>query len=381
MKVIFGLGSNTEGGSLQGRHGYLMPEGYINGWMKEMAQPVTFREESLVELRFAKNKYSLHELPLDKQPAILDRLRLIDQDAATRLAAGETVLRQVGSPAVLAIFEVGIAPWRFQLSYPYGSVDDFLAYRPDKAAASPVEVPCFAKILLDHPHAEPIYLRQDGDRWVFTDDYDSCLISRFVESLYQDELQHPGQYRNLIRRCREAVQGANILPGATKVRVDPMASLPYAWQKEWAEEIAKALDIQEATEMTLSTLQERLGYERWRALFSVGQYVVQILEPVSNINLECRVPKPMFKPVKPTAGMEILYGEERYRLEMPAGTRRGWIVTRLSDSQRLRMSAKELASILRNEAVRKHKIEMQNYQEALLARKTLTKPMEQVTLF
>jgi hypothetical protein len=40
LRRIFRYASSCEGGMLQNRSGWITPEGYIAGWMKEMASPV-----------------------------------------------------------------------------------------------------------------------------------------------------------------------------------------------------------------------------------------------------------------------------------------------------------------------------------------------------
>ncbi len=40
MTRIFARASSCEGGSLQGRGGYITPEGYISGWLNELAEPL-----------------------------------------------------------------------------------------------------------------------------------------------------------------------------------------------------------------------------------------------------------------------------------------------------------------------------------------------------
>ena len=45
MKWIFLSASSCEGGMLQNRSGQITPEGYIAGWLKELASPVEFQDQ------------------------------------------------------------------------------------------------------------------------------------------------------------------------------------------------------------------------------------------------------------------------------------------------------------------------------------------------
>ena len=47
VERIFGHASGCEGGMLQGRGGSITPEGYIRGWLKELASPVAFPKETV----------------------------------------------------------------------------------------------------------------------------------------------------------------------------------------------------------------------------------------------------------------------------------------------------------------------------------------------
>lgn len=52
------------------------------------------------------------------------------------------------------------------------------------------------------------------------------------------------------------------------------------------------------------------------------------------------------KSAKPQAGMVVKYGGHEYRLDTPAGPRKGWRVTRVSDAMVFRMSSRQLADAL-----------------------------------
>ena len=52
------------------------------------------------------------------------------------------------------------------------------------------------------------------------------------------------------------------------------------------------------------------------------------------------------------AGVDVKYGNECYRLDFPAGPRRGWSVCRISDGRPFRMSARQLSdSVVRVDGV------------------------------
>src|SRR5262249_51474603 len=48
MRGIFLHGSSCEGGMLQTPHGHITPEGYIDGWLKELAAPRALSTPSII---------------------------------------------------------------------------------------------------------------------------------------------------------------------------------------------------------------------------------------------------------------------------------------------------------------------------------------------
>ena len=90
VERIFGHASACEGGMLQGRGGSITPEGYIRGWLKELASPVVFPKET-VALKIGKQGLCA-AIPETAWPNVSERLGMIGRiDLRDRLAAGEAI--------------------------------------------------------------------------------------------------------------------------------------------------------------------------------------------------------------------------------------------------------------------------------------------------
>jgi hypothetical protein len=272
MKKIFMHASACEGESLQNRSGHITPEGYIRGWLNELAAPVEFPDR-LVSLRFGR---SIPEEKVDfvkKTLAEMGRSDLLDP-----LVAGEAVhvsainevhvITALYGPRKIAawhIFDAGGVPYSDR-RHPE------LGYAPAPARSFDLDATSFLRV----GEEERLMQRTDGSwycaGWAYR------IVGDFVEDLWKAELDKPGSYFKRIRAYRAAVRNAPVLPLAdAKVRVDTRVVLENAYEQRAVKEFGNKHPV----------TQSATGFEI--------RPTVELLYQVTNLPVECTtwiVPSP-----------------------------------------------------------------------------------------
>jgi hypothetical protein len=206
MTRIFAMASSCEGGGLQGRGGYITPEGYISGWLNELAEPLempNFKNK----VAFGSNFYAT--IPESLRERVLKGLEEegFNEQAKALCVDGFEATLHDDIDVLRAIYvkhrnELG--PWRFISSsfaiahyMPYCKE---LGYTPLKDKTYQTSVPKMFEV-----HTERLAVEQpDG---VFRVDGASYwCTAMFIASYGLTELAHPGTFRKSIKAFRESVK-------------------------------------------------------------------------------------------------------------------------------------------------------------------------------
>lgn len=235
MRWIFLAGSHCEGGMLQSRSGHITPEGYITGWLKELANPVAMCDKSF-ELRVGDNFYAtVPKGSLDKIVALLGTIGREDVAKHLESGIGLPVSLYQDAELLCALYKGHpVAPWRLfnRSSAPvHGPRDASLGYAPVSTKGAEMAVPAFLK--LDRENR--LIQRPDGS-W-YCGGWEYSIVSHFVANLWQEELNAPGSFRHRIKNYRDAVKGAQSMPDGMKVLVNLAAEVDGSYAREVLERL------------------------------------------------------------------------------------------------------------------------------------------------
>lgn len=222
MRLIFWSASSAEGGMLQGPGGrWLTPEGYVSGYLKELANPVEIHDRSF-DLSVGHGWSAV--IGADSFPKIRAKLEGIGEAAiAGALDQGETVTVSLFEHAeALSVIFDGVDLWASRIlqgySTPtYGTRNPSLGYAPAKVKPPLQDTLRVLKISQDD--ANIIVQHPDGswrcDGWGYS------YVANYVKNLWETELKYPGSFRSLIKSYRQAIDGAPTIPaGGVTIVVD-----------------------------------------------------------------------------------------------------------------------------------------------------------------
>lgn len=311
--------------------------------MAALQKPLEFNAEQVVTLRIGGAHYSLEE---NKRDAIITAVRGADDDeAADQLADGRQVRRQVGSPTVLAIMALGIMPWRLELHCPAGSINTDLGYNPMAVKSSPLQLPRVAKLKTNF---EECFVLSDNG-WSCRG-WDSSVAARFTESLHENELQHPGTYRNLIKSYREACKAAPVFDDSAMVQFRDPVPNAHIWVLDSYQRVTAGLCITSPASVPLAAIRARLEADSSLSydFHSASENGLITLDRDAPLVATAVADEPVFTVPKPTTGMLVPYGGVTYKLLSPVAPRKGWQVERISDGVVFRMKSKQIAESLHN---------------------------------
>lgn len=231
MRGIFRSAGSCEGGMLKGAGGRdITPEGYIQGWFKELANPVSFKDQTF-ELEVGDSLYST--VPQDEFDMTKERLTANGFEAeAIQLENGEKLnvsLYEHGE-LLASIYDGNVGAWRIirgQRPPIYGLRDPELGYAPAKAKAFELETHECMRLF---KHREDVAVKdQNGDwrnrGWAYS------IIGNYVRELWQAELREPGSYRARIKNLRNAIETAPIMPTDAVAVIDTTVKLE-SWTQE-----------------------------------------------------------------------------------------------------------------------------------------------------
>jgi hypothetical protein len=240
---IFDAASSSEGGSLQGRGGWITPEGYIAGWLTEMATPLEMPNYK-ARLAFGENFYatipeSLRERVLKglEDEGFIEEAKALSGDGfEAALHEDLDVLR-----AIYVKHRNELGPWRFIGRFEvanqlYGQHCNELGYTPGKHQSYTAVIPQMIEV-----HTDRLAVEQPDGIFRVTGAAYWCT-AKFIEGYGLTELAHPGSFRRSIKAFREAVKAAPKASDDTGIVVS-MIGLPedQRYRRGLVQEIADAL--------------------------------------------------------------------------------------------------------------------------------------------
>lgn len=249
MRAIFLGAGSCESGMLQGKGGRaLTPEGYISGWLKELANPVEFQDRTIT-LQVSESMYA--PIPKESFKDVADLLVSMGRnDVADALAGGETASLSLFDDTDLlgAIYSRVLAPWRIIRSHEtplHGLRRLDLGYAPVKPKNPSISIPSFLTA------CEDLRLVKTEDGFWRSAGHADSATSSFIARSWEAELREPGSYKQRLKALREAISSAPKMPAGTKVAIDRTVVLESRWDRE---------DVERA-ESELATNQTKTGFE------------------------------------------------------------------------------------------------------------------------
>jgi hypothetical protein len=230
MRQIFLQASSCEGGMLQNRNGHITPEGYIAGWLKELAAPMPYANK-VIDLRVAEAIY----VPIPSEKAEAACKVLVDcgrTDIAQALTAGRHVPLDLYRDAALlvALYGTGpVAPWHIidgNTAPTRAERQRELGYAPPPAKGFASSIPKFLKV----DRESRLIQRADGT-WSYGG-WEYSIVGHHICTLWETELRLPGSYRQCISSYRDALRAAPAMPDGMSVRVDLTVPLECKYQRE-----------------------------------------------------------------------------------------------------------------------------------------------------
>nr|WP_192963400.1 hypothetical protein [Pseudomonas fluorescens]CEK42225.1 hypothetical protein PQBR57_0272 [Pseudomonas fluorescens SBW25] len=232
LQNIFLSAASCEGGMLQGAGGrYITPEGYLTGWMTELANPVDMPNLSF---ELTVGKYWEAAIPTDAFEKAKARLLRVDAGRIIDgLESGAVNASLYADCEALASIYDGMNLWASQIIKSHhvplhGQRNSALGYKPAKAKVQQLETPRFAKIHGDM--GSYLILGQDGV-WRCEGGGHS-YIADIVRGLWQDEFRQPGSYRSRIKAYRAAMDSAITIPHQTTTVIVNLRADLDEWNRE-----------------------------------------------------------------------------------------------------------------------------------------------------
>jgi hypothetical protein len=239
LRTIFRHASSCEGGMLQNRSGCITPEGYIAGWMKEMASPMRM-PDCRIALQVSDSIYA--SVSSGNVEAVCGLLGSNGRDAAADAvrAGGQATLSLHHDAIAIARLCAAIAPWRLIQSYAaplYEARDASLGNNPRPAAAFEIARPAAFKID-DHNR---LLQREDGS-W-FCAGWQYAIVGDFVAGLWNAEREAPGSFKKRIQAFRDALNSAEPVPAGTKVVVSTRAPALDDYRRRTCDQFVKRFPV------------------------------------------------------------------------------------------------------------------------------------------
>jgi hypothetical protein len=228
LKRIFLCASSCEGGMRQNRNGYITPEGYIAGWLKELSNPMAFMDQTIILGTKDGSRYSsISENRLDDVCGVLEQYG--HRNFADALMAGESIHVGLYEEAEMLAELYGrelVSSWRIlrRGSVPlHGSRLPELGYQASQRHHK-FSIPEFVRIPCDI--SDGFLKKGDDGTWRYAG-WTISIVDDYVRSLWAC----PVDYRKRIKMLRDALKSAPILPQGAKVLIDTSVVLEGQYQQ------------------------------------------------------------------------------------------------------------------------------------------------------
>ena len=285
--------------------------------------------------------------------SIIQALREMDDDeTASALEAGDYVYRNLTSPSVLKILDLGVSPWRLSIKYEPNAPAYGLGYQPVPSKKA-VDIEQYAKLPCV---GSELFVHRDGHWSECRHSY--VWTGEFVENLWSHELKHPGSYKALIKAQRNQMDLAKAFAGSSIVVIDfnDRYQLLKDYDKRTLDKFMASIGLSGPGRFRLESITEHLTHESVYLFHRfVNQGIIHLETPDPNSDLEPVYVEPPLEVPAPAHGIVVNFGSVDYKLLRPAGPRKGWVVERISDNQHLRMSSCHLNDALRDLAIKAKK--------------------------
>ncbi len=192
---------------LRNRSGRMTPEGYVETWLKELANPLVLRQTD-VYVRAGDGLY--HAIPtarLDEAVDLLTRAERPSQANELHDTSFVTLDLARDADAVLALkIGLGVSPWRLierhAVSQRHGERSPDLGHAPPPVRAPALDGPVALKLNQD------VRLIQDEDGAWRCGGWQYAMVGKHVRDLWQAELDCPGHHHRRIAAFRNALEEA-----------------------------------------------------------------------------------------------------------------------------------------------------------------------------
>lgn len=220
IEQIFTMASSCEGGLLKGAGGRdILPENYIAGWMREMANPLVINADETVTI-YTSDSWSA-PVESNRIDAFMEHVDALDHEPAKALAAAVRAKEKV----TLSLYEhfglvAGLfgntfaAPWRVLREWFCSDALDghrnaelgrkYAPAKPSKELGGTYMRGMLHGDYMTFELGEDQLWRSIGDKW-------EC-VQQFVRSLAKHEIDEPGTFRHQIKAYRVQLETAPTAP-------------------------------------------------------------------------------------------------------------------------------------------------------------------------
>lgn len=230
LRYVFRGAADCEGGMLRSQSGPLTPEGYIAGWLVELAAPRRIVDRE-IPLEVSERFHA--PIPAEAVDGALVRLRLKGHhELARKLSEGgrATVSLYGDIEALACIYDsAAIGPWRVLAWFEGdGPLDLRLGYTPARQRA-PAVLPEMRRA------DDLVLLRDSAGNWTCAGK-GFWAVKHFIREYVATEVAFPGSFRASIKQFRAASETAPACPQNTRLLFDP-TRCQADWQRRQIAEL------------------------------------------------------------------------------------------------------------------------------------------------
>lgn len=270
LRRAFVGASDCCGGSLQGRHGEIKPENYIESWKQELNHPVQMRDVS-VQLKFEQSsRAALPEGSKERVRAALERAGLAERFEAIA-GDGVTVSLYDDTALLRALFGAKgeLSPWRVFDRGDAGTV----AFSVPAVRNVPIKDAEFPSIRCFAIDSNVRLVTDERGAWLHGEWAYSALARFVMDTALERELVQPGYAKATIPFVREALNNALPLPPETRITIR-RAACKEDYQQRSVDDIAQGLglirDDEQAPDEFSFSFEDIKGEDADRVRYRVG---------------------------------------------------------------------------------------------------------------